>query len=125
MTYMNLSGNAVRYHLQKQGIPQENLLVITDDIALPFGKIRIRPKGSGGGHNGLGHIETTLGTTEYARMRFGVGSDFPKGAQADYVLGDFPAEEMEGLPPLLKKMGDAVFSFGTQGLARTMNLYNG
>ena len=125
MTFMNLSGKAVRFYLQKEGIPQENVLVITDDIALPFGKIRIRPKGSAGGHNGLSNIEEVLGNDNYARMRFGVGSDFPKGGQVDYVLGDFPTEEMEALPPLLKKMGNAIHAFASQGLANTMNQYNG
>ncbi len=125
MTYMNLSGKAVRFYMQKHKIPVENLLVVTDDIALPFGKIRIRPKGSGGGHNGLGNIQEILGHTNYARMRFGVGGDFPKGGQSDYVLGDFPAEEVEAMEPLVKKMGDAIYAFASQGLSRTMNQYNG
>lgn len=124
-TYMNLSGKAVRYHLQQHGIAQEQLLVVTDDLALPFGKIRIRAKGSGGGHNGLGNIQAVLGNEQYARMRFGVGSEFSKGAQVDHVLGDFPPEEREALPALLDKMGDAILAFATVGLERTMNLYNG
>lgn len=124
-TYMNLSGKAVRYHLQKHGITQNELLVITDDLALPFGKIRIRAKGSGGGHNGLGNIQEVLGNENYARMRFGIGSEFSKGAQVDYVLSDFPAEEKAALPPLLDKMGDAILGFATIGLERAMNIYNG
>jgi PTH1 family peptidyl-tRNA hydrolase len=124
-TYMNLSGKAVRYHLQKHGIEQSALLVITDDIALPFGKIRIRAKGSGGGHNGLGNIQEVLGNENYARMRFGVGSEFSKGAQVDYVLNDFPPQEKEALPALLDKMGEAIIAFSTIGLERTMNIYNG
>jgi peptidyl-tRNA hydrolase, PTH1 family len=124
-TYMNLSGKAVRYHLQKHGIEQSQLLVVTDDIALPFGKIRIRAKGSNGGHNGLGNIQEVLGNENYARMRFGVGGEFAKGAQVDHVLGDFPPEEKEVLPALMDKMGDAILAFSTIGLERTMNLYNG
>ncbi len=123
-TYMNLSGKAVRYHLQKHGIEQSNLLVITDDLALPFGKIRIRAKGSGGGHNGLGNIQEVLGNENYARLRFGVGSEFAKGAQVDYVLNDFPAEEKAALPALIDKMGEAVIAFSTTGLERTMNFFN-
>lgn len=124
-TYMNLSGKAVRYHLQQQDIPQSQLLVITDDIALPFGKVRIRAKGSGGGHNGLGNIQEVLGNENYARMRFGVGSEFGKGQQVDYVLSDFSAEQREALPALLDKMGDAILSLALIGLERTMNIYNG
>lgn len=124
-TYMNLSGKAVRYHLQKNNIEQPQLLVITDDLALPFGKIRIRAKGSGGGHNGLGNIQEVLGNENYARMRFGVGNEFSKGAQVDYVLSDFAAEEKEALPALIDKMGDAILGFSTVGLERAMNIYNG
>lgn len=125
-TFMNLSGKAVRYHLTRLKLEPESLLVVTDDIALPFGKVRIRAKGSAGGHNGLSDIEEVLGTSQYARMRFGVGSDFPKGGQADYVLGDFPGPEMAELEEQwLPKMADAVVSFAMQGLARTMSQYNG
>ncbi len=124
-TYMNLSGKAVRYHLQKHNIEQSALLVITDDLALPFGKIRIRAKGSGGGHNGLGNIQEVLGNENYARMRFGVGSEFSKGAQVDYVLSDFQPEEKSALPALMDKMGEAVIGFATIGLERAMNIYNG
>jgi peptidyl-tRNA hydrolase, PTH1 family len=124
-TYMNLSGKAVRYHLQKHAIDQSALLVVTDDIALPFGKIRIRAKGSNGGHNGLGNIQEVLGNENYARMRFGVGGEFSKGAQVDHVLGDFPPEEKEALPAMMDKMGDAILAFSTIGLERAMNQYNG
>jgi peptidyl-tRNA hydrolase, PTH1 family len=124
MTYMNLSGKAVRFHLQKHGIEQNHLLVITDDLALPFGKIRIRAKGSGGGHNGLGNIQEVLGNENYARLRFGVGSEFNKGAQVDYVLGDFPPEERAALPALMDKMGEAILSFAMQGVDRTMGQFN-
>jgi peptidyl-tRNA hydrolase, PTH1 family len=123
-TYMNLSGKAVRYHMQKHGIEQPAVLVITDDLALPFGKVRIRAKGSGGGHNGLGNIQEILGNENYARLRFGVGSEFNKGAQVDYVLSDFRPEEKEALPALLDKMGEAIIGFSTIGLERTMNIYN-
>lgn len=124
-TYMNLSGRAVRFHMQKHDIPQSNLLVITDDLALPFGKIRIRAKGSGGGHNGLGNIQEVLGNENYARMRFGIGNEFAKGNQVNFVLNRFPPEEMEALPALLDKMGEAVIAFSTVGIDRCMNLFNG
>ncbi len=94
-TYMNLSGNAVRYWLNKENIPVENLLVIVDDLALPLGSIRMRPKGSDGGHNGLAHINLVLGTTDYARIRIGIGNDFSKGSQISYVLGQWNKEEKE------------------------------
>lgn len=124
-TYMNLSGKAVRYHLQKHKVPRQNLLVITDDIALPFGKIRIRGKGSHGGHNGLRDIQGLLGTTDYARMRFGVGDDFGRGQQADYVLSDFPPMELAELEPLLEKMAIAILAFVGEGLDAAMNQFNG
>ena len=123
-TYMNLSGKAVRYWMEAERIPPENLLVISDDIALPFGTLRLRPKGSAGGHNGLKNIAELLGTEEFARMRFGVGGDFPRGHQIDYVLGEWTAEEREAMPERLKLFGEAVLSFATIGLERTMNLYN-
>ena len=92
-TYMNLSGNAVRYWLQKENIPVENMLVVVDDLALPFGTLRLKPKGSDAGHNGLKHICEILGTQCYARLRFGIGNDFPRGGQIEFVLGSFPPEE--------------------------------
>ena len=123
-TYMNLSGKAVRYWLDAEKIPRENLLVISDDIALPFGTLRIRQRGSAGGHNGLKNIAELLGSEDFARMRFGVGGDFPRDHQVDYVLGEWTAEEREALPERLKVFGDAVLSFATIGVERTMNFFN-
>ena len=123
-TYMNLSGKAVRYHQQAHKLPLEQILVITDDLALPFGKLRLRGKGSHGGHNGLRDIQDVLGTEAYARMRFGVGSEFQKGQQVDYVLSRFGAEERPALATLLDKAADGVLSFALQGLDRTMNVVN-
>ena len=124
-TYMNLSGRAVAYWLQALNIPRENLLVIVDDIALPFGTLRMRTKGSAAGHNGLKHIEETLGDQAYARLRFGVGSEFGKGQQVDYVLSNFSQEQIDALPPLMKKANDMVLSFCTIGAEKTMSLFNG
>ena len=123
-TYMNLSGRAVSSYLKQFNVPIENLLVITDDKDLPFGKLRLKPKGSAGGHNGLRSIDEVLGTQEYARLRFGIGSDFSKGRQVDFVLGKFPKEEMELLPDHLDRAGDAIVSFCTSGLQHTMNFFN-
>ena len=124
-TYMNLSGKSIAYWLQALGIPRENLLVIVDDIALPFGTLRMRTKGSAAGHNGLRHIEETLGDQAYTRLRFGIGSEFGKGQQIDYVLSNFSQEEIEALPPLMKKANEMVLSFTTIGAERTMSLFNG
>lgn len=124
-TFMNLSGKAVQYWLQAEKIPLENLLIITDDIALPFGTIRIKAKGSDGGHNGLKHIQEILGTSEYARLRFGVGSEFAKGRQSDYVLGRWSEEERKLLPERVAKSADAVKAFTTIGIGLTMTNYNG
>lgn len=123
-TYMNLSGKAVRYWLEQEKIPLANLLVIVDDIALPFGAFRMRTKGSDGGHNGLKSINELLGTGDYARIRFGIGGDFPQGYQVDHVLGHWTAEEQKALPERLKYVGDAILSFATIGAERTMNLFN-
>ena len=123
-TYMNLSGKAVRYWLDTEKIPRENLLVVSDDIALPFGTLRMRPKGSAGGHNGLKNIAELLGTEEFARVRFGVGGDFPRGHQVDYVLGEWTPEEREAMPARLQLFGEAILSFATIGVERTMNLFN-
>lgn len=123
-TYMNLSGKAVRYWLEAAKVDRERLLVVSDDIALPFGTLRLRPKGSAGGHNGLKNIAELLGTEEFARMRFGVGGDFPRGHQVDYVLGEWTAEEREALPERLKIFGDAIKSFAAVGTAMTMNCFN-
>jgi len=123
-TYMNLSGNAVRYWLTTQKIQPENLLVITDDIALPFGKIRIRVKGSAGGHNGLKSISEILVSENYARLRFGVGSEFSKGRQVDYVLGNWDSNEEKTLDERIDIVIEAIKSFATIGLERTMNIFN-
>ena len=123
-TYMNLSGNAVRYWLQKEHIPIENLLVVVDDLALPFGTLRLKPKGSCAGHNGLANIETLLSTQLYARLRFGIGNNFPKGMQIEYVLGSFFPEEQQVLPLRIERACDIIRSFCLAGLQNTMNLYN-
>ena len=123
-TYMNLSGKAVRYWMEAEKIPLENLLVVSDDIALPFGTLRLRPKGSAGGHNGLKNIPELLGTEEYARMRFGVGGDFPKGHQVEYVLGEWSDEERTAMPDRLKVFVDAIRSFTTVGTQLTMTNFN-
>ena len=124
-TYMNLSGKAVRYWMEAEKIDIENVLVIVDDIALPFGTLRMRPKGSDGGHNGLKNISQLLGREDYARIRFGIGGDFARGHQVDYVLGEWTDDEMKAMPERLKFFGDAVLSFATIGAARTQNLFNG
>ena len=124
-TFMNLSGKAIQYWMQAEKISLENLLVITDDLALPFGTIRIKAKGGAGGHNGLTHIEETLQTNEYARLRFGVGNDFPKGRQVDYVLGKWDDEQKKTLEERLEKCADAIRAFGTIGLGLTMTNFNG
>lgn len=123
-TYMNLSGKAVAYWLQGLNIPRENLLVIVDEIALPYGTLRMRTKGSAGGHNGLKNIEETLGDQNYSRLRFGVGSEFNKGQQVDYVLSNFSQEQFGTLPPLIKKANDMILSFCTLGPEKTMSLFN-
>ncbi len=124
-TYMNLSGKAVSYWLTKENIPIENLLVICDDLNLEFGAIRVKAKGSDGGHNGLKDINAVLQTQQYARFRFGVGSEFSRGKQVDYVLGEWDNEEQKLLPERLEKAHELVKSFGTSGLNITMNTFNG
>ncbi len=123
-TYMNLSGKAVKYWLDKENISIENLLVVLDDIALPFGTLRLRPKGSDAGHNGLSDIIHTLGTNQFARLRFGVGNDFPRGRQVEYVLGKWPKNEEKELPFKINSAVEVIKSFTSIGLARTMNSYN-
>ena len=123
-TYMNLSGNAVRYWMQQEKIPLENILIIVDDLALPFGALRLKPKGSDAGHNGLKHIAATLGTENYARLRFGIGNNFPKGAQIDYVLGHFSEEEENLMEERLNIACDIIKSFCLAGIAITMNQFN-
>ena len=124
-TYMNLSGKAVAYWLKSERIPPENLLVVVDDVALPLGAIRIRMKGSDGGHNGLKSITESLGSADYARLRFGIGNDYPKGFQVDYVLGEWSKEERKVLNERIDVAVEAVRAFGTVGIERTMNAYNG
>jgi len=124
-TYMNLSGNAVKFWMEKEKISIENIFVVTDDLNLPFGTIRIRGKGSDGGHNGLKDIQAKLNTQNYPRLRFGVGSEFDTGSQIDYVLGNWSEEEVLKLPERLNKVADAVLSFVFSGLNNTMNNFNG
>lgn len=124
-TFMNLSGKSVNYWLQQEKIPRENLLVITDDIALPFGKLRMKGKGSDGGHNGLKDIQAVLGGTNYARLRFGVGNDFSKGRQADYVLGEWNKDESLDLPERIETSTQFIKGFATIGLQLTMSNWNG
>ena len=124
-TYMNLSGKAVNYWLQKEKVPLENLLIVVDDIALPFGTIRIKKKGSDAGHNGLTDIIRVLGHNNFNRMRFGIGAEFSRGKQVDYVLGKWTPEEKKKLPERLEKMSEAVKSFIAIGIDRTMNFFNG
>jgi PTH1 family peptidyl-tRNA hydrolase len=123
-TYMNLSGKAVKYWLQTEKIEIENLLVITDDIALDAGHLRMRSSGSHGGHNGLESIIESLNSSNFARLRFGIGSDFPRGRQADYVLSRWKSSEKEIVDLKIKQAVEMVLSFGTSGVSTTMNLFN-
>jgi PTH1 family peptidyl-tRNA hydrolase len=123
-TYMNLSGKAINYWLEKEKIPLENLLVITDDIALPLGILRLRAKGGDGGHNGLIHIIETLDTQNFARLRVGIGGDYARGYQVDYVLGQWTKAEEEVMIPKVKTAVEIVKSYVSIGITRTMNLYN-
>jgi len=123
-TFMNLSGNAVRYWLMKENIPAENLLVIVDDIALPLGSFRMRPKGSDGGHNGLAHISSVLATDEYARIRVGIGNDFRRGSQVNYVLGTWNEDERKILNEKIPVVIDMIRSFVTAGVELTMTAFN-
>ncbi len=123
-TYMNLSGKAMQYWMTQFKIPIENTMVIVDDLALPFGKLRIKPKGSSAGHNGLKNIESVLGNDLYPRLKFGIGNDFAKGRQIDYVLGQFDKNDFAELPIKLDKAIDMILSFSTLGIDRTMNFLN-
>jgi len=123
-TFMNLSGKAVAYWLQELKIEKENLLVVVDDLALPFGSLRLRTKGSSAGHNGLKNIELLLNGQNYSRLRFGVGDDFHKGQQVDYVLSNFTQTEFEALPAIMTKANEMILSFCTIGAERTMNHFN-
>lgn len=124
-TFMNLSGKAVSYWLHLEKIPLENLLVVTDDLNLPFGSIRIKGKGSSGGHNGLTNINEVLQTQNYARFRFGIGNEYARGRQVEHVLGTWDEEESEKLPERLEKSRKAILSFAMAGLNNTMNTFNG
>jgi len=123
-TYMNLSGKAVNYWMQKEKVSTDKIIVIVDDLALPFGSIRIKAKGSDGGHNGISNINQTIGSN-YPRIRFGIGNEFSKGQQVDYVLGEWSKEENKSLPERIEKMNEAVKNFVCIGLERTMNFFNG
>ena len=124
-TYMNLSGKAIKFWMDKENIPIENILVITDDLNLPFGSIRIRTKGSDGGHNGLKNTQLLLNTTVYPRFRFGISDEFKKGQQVDYVLGEWDEAEKAKLPERLEISSEIIRSFGTAGLENTMTTFNG
>ena len=123
-TYMNLSGKAINYWLQELKIPKENLLVVVDEIALPFGNLRMRAKGSSGGHNGLKNIELLTGGQNYARLKFGIGDDFPRGRQVDYVLSNFTKQQFDELPAKMDKANDMILSFCAIGITQTMNQFN-
>ena len=124
-TYMNLSGKAVKYWMMMEKVPLEQVLVVVDDIALPMGTLRMKKQGSGGGHNGLANIEELLGTNNYCRLRIGVGDNFSRGRQIDYVLGRFTAEEQAELEPALERAAEMIKTFATQGADRAMNMFNG
>ncbi|MFC0771809.1 aminoacyl-tRNA hydrolase [Terrimonas alba] len=123
-TYMNLSGRAIKYWLDKEKISLENMLVILDDLAIPLEKLRLRPSGSDAGHNGLKSIHETLGSIEYPRLRFGIGNNFPKGRQSDFVLGKWRKEEEPLVKLKIDKSVEAIEIFGTQGITAAMNLVN-
>ena len=123
-TYMNLSGNAVRYWMKEKNVPIERLLVVVDDLAPPFGKIRIKPGGSEAGHNGLRHITSVLGTQDYARLRFGIGNELPRGSQIDFVLGEIGEEELKTMDERVKVAGEAVKTFCLAGIQIAMNQFN-
>lgn len=124
-TFMNLSGKAVKYWLNKEKIPVDNLLVVTDDLNIDFGTIRLKGKGSDGGHNGMKDLQEQLNTNKYPRLRFGVGNGFSRGRQVDYVLGTWSTDEQLDLPERIEKCCEAIKSFGTAGLSNTMNAFNG
>lgn len=123
-TFMNLSGKAVAYWMNELKIPKENILIVVDEIALPFGTLRMRTKGSSAGHNGLKNIELLLNGQDYSRLRFGVGADFPKGQQADFVLSNFSQDEFTALPDVIKRANEMIISFCLIGPEKTMSQYN-
>jgi PTH1 family peptidyl-tRNA hydrolase len=124
-TFMNLSGKAIKYWLDKEKIPMANLLVVTDDLNLSFGTLRLKTKGSDGGHNGLKDIQDKLNTTQYSRLRFGISDEFSKGRQVDYVLGTWSDEESSKLDERLNRVSQSLISFGMSGTNETMNQFNG
>lgn len=124
-TMMNLSGKALKYWMDKENIPLQNLLVIVDDLNIPFGEIRLKMKGSDGGHNGLKDIQQKLNTNKYNRFRFGIGNNYSKGSQINFVLNEWDPEEQNALPERLEKSAELIKSFGTVGVERTMNFFNG
>ena len=123
-TYMNLSGNAVRYWMNEKKIPLDHVLVVVDDLALPFGQLRMKPSGSEAGHNGLRHITSVLGTQNYARLRFGIGNDFARGGQVDFVLGEFGAEDLAKMDERLKVATDMIKDYALQGIQHAMCNFN-
>lgn len=123
-TFMNLSGNAVRYWMNKENIALEHLLVVVDDLSLPLGALRLKGNGSNGGHNGLGNIQSVLGTQQYARLRVGIGNDFPKGMQVDWVLGKYTGDDIKELTPGIDTSLEIIKSFVLAGINITMNQYN-
>ena len=123
-TYMNLSGKAVKYYMDQEKIPMERVMIVTDDLNLPFGTMRMRAKGSNGGHNGFKHIDQVLGSNNYARIRMGIGNEYLKGQQVDYVLSPFTDEEFDELPELIEKACKGILSFVSIGIGRTMNDFN-
>ncbi len=124
-TYMNLSGKAVKYWMEKEKIPIENILIVTDDVNIPFGTIRLKKNGSAGGHNGMQNVQDILQTNQYPRLRFGIGAEYKKGQQIDHVLGKWTPEEKEILSERIKKINQAIPSFGLAGINNTMNAFNG
>ncbi|MCK5823796.1 MAG: aminoacyl-tRNA hydrolase [Ichthyobacteriaceae bacterium] len=124
-TYMNLSGKAVNYWMQKEKLEMNNVLIITDDVSLPFGSLRLKQKGSDGGHNGLKSVNEVMNTQKYSRFKFGIGNDFSRGAQIDFVLGEWSSDENKALAERLNMSASLVESFGLAGASNTMNTYNG
>jgi len=124
-TYMNLSGKALKYWMDKEKIPLENLLVVTDDVNIPFGTIRLKNSGSAGGHNGMQNIQDIIQTNKYPRLRFGIGAEYKKGQQVDFVLGKWSEEEQAKLPNRIETINKAIISFGLAGINNTMNEFNG
>ncbi|EAS20962.1 peptidyl-tRNA hydrolase [Flavobacteria bacterium BBFL7] len=124
-TYMNLSGKAIKYYMNQESIPKEQILVVTDDLNLPFGTLRMKAKGTDGGHNGLKDTQIKLNTPNYPRLRFGISDEFSKGRQVDYVLGEWNKDELKALPERIDKAAAACLSFTHAGLANTMNQFNG